>query len=124
PGAPPGRFDQRGMETGQSGLLGHRQPKGPATDKASLRYRATSLLYPFGSQDWCQGGSPRQVPHLAIGRGRRAEEAVRPSLGADSPLAFGLCLGLRFAAADKRVRRWSPCVRGASRKPVAVVVER
>src|SRR6202171_2640560 len=27
-------------------ILGHRQPKGPATRKASLRYRATSLLYP------------------------------------------------------------------------------
>src|SRR5262249_40447729 len=28
-------------------ILGHRQPQGPATRKASLRYRATSLLYSF-----------------------------------------------------------------------------
>jgi hypothetical protein len=30
-------------------ILGHRQPKGPATGKASLRYRATSLLYRMAS---------------------------------------------------------------------------
>src|SRR5216684_4046571 len=28
------RFDERGVETEQGGLLGHRQPKGPATRKA------------------------------------------------------------------------------------------
>jgi hypothetical protein len=28
-GKPPVRFDERGVETEQGGLLGHRQPKGP-----------------------------------------------------------------------------------------------
>jgi hypothetical protein len=34
-GNPPVRFDERGVETGHGGLLGHRQTKGPATRKAS-----------------------------------------------------------------------------------------
>jgi len=38
-------------------ILGHRQPKGPATSKASLRYRATSLLYPFSCSGHLGGGS-------------------------------------------------------------------
>src|SRR6266702_4102572 len=37
PGAanPHARFDERGVETGHGGILGHRQPKGPATRKAT-----------------------------------------------------------------------------------------
>jgi RNA-directed DNA polymerase len=46
-GNPPVRFDERGEETGsRNGLLGHRQPKGPATDKLiSYHYRASLRLY-------------------------------------------------------------------------------
>jgi hypothetical protein len=50
--------------------------------------------------------------------------AVRGDCQADRPLVPGLCLGPRFAAADKRVRTPSPCVRGASREPVAEAEER
>jgi hypothetical protein len=41
------RFDEREMETEQGVILGHRQPKGPGTRKASLNDRATSRLYFF-----------------------------------------------------------------------------
>lgn len=41
------RFDERGVKTGQGGILGHRQPKGPATRKAHLNYRVTPRLYFF-----------------------------------------------------------------------------
>ncbi|HKI31997.1 MAG TPA: hypothetical protein VKA46_09015, partial [Gemmataceae bacterium] len=44
-GNPPVRFDEREVETGHGVILGHRQPKGPATRKAPLNYRATSRLY-------------------------------------------------------------------------------
>src|SRR5947209_1938144 len=43
----PVRFDERGVETEHGTLLGHRQPKGPATCKASLNHRATPRLYFF-----------------------------------------------------------------------------
>ena len=39
------RFDEGEVETEYGKIFGHRQPKGPATRKASLSYRATSLLY-------------------------------------------------------------------------------
>ena len=41
------RFDEREVETEHGQLLGHRQPKGPATRKATLPHRATSRLYPI-----------------------------------------------------------------------------
>jgi hypothetical protein len=44
-GNPPVRFDEREVETGHGEILGHRQPKGPGTRKASLHHRATSRLY-------------------------------------------------------------------------------
>jgi len=44
-GNPHVRFDEREVETEQGALLGHRQPKGPATRKAHLPHRATSRLY-------------------------------------------------------------------------------
>jgi hypothetical protein len=43
----PVRFDEREVETGQGKLLGHRQPKGPVTRKASPklpRHLSTLLL--------------------------------------------------------------------------------
>jgi hypothetical protein len=44
----PGRFDERGVETEQGGLLGHRQPKGPATRKAApTPPRHSSTLLPL-----------------------------------------------------------------------------
>ena len=50
------RFDEREVETEHGEIFGHRQPKGPATRKASLHHRATSRLYHLHSV-W----SPRGV---------------------------------------------------------------
>lgn len=49
-GKPHVRFDEREVETEQGEILGHRQPKGPATRKAHLNYRATSRLYSESEQ--------------------------------------------------------------------------
>jgi hypothetical protein len=39
---------------GKGGLVRHRQPKGPGTDRPSLNHRATSRLY----------STPDSIPHL------------------------------------------------------------
>ena len=54
------RFDERGVETGHGELLGHRQPKGPATRKATpnLPRHSSTLRAP------CKGGDLQQVQFL------------------------------------------------------------
>ena len=60
------RFDERGVETEHGGILGHRQPKGPATRKATPkppRHSSTLPPDPEGGADmpanlrleWCGG---------------------------------------------------------------------
>jgi hypothetical protein len=45
-GNPHVRFDERGVEPGHGGILGHRQPKAPATHaRPHLNHRATPRLY-------------------------------------------------------------------------------
>jgi hypothetical protein len=57
--------------------------------------------------------------NVAMRRIRRAATAVCPDSGADRPLVPDLCLGLRLGRSDNRVRKPSPCVRGAQRGAIS-----
>src|SRR5262249_6409573 len=75
-------------------------------------------------QDRGEGGGAREVRRVPAGRSRGPAAVVRGDSGADRPPVPGPCLGLSLVAPDQAVRTSSPCVRGASREPMAEAEER
>src|SRR5262249_14588389 len=71
------RFDEREVETGHGELLGHRQPKGPATRKASpkLPRHLSTLPRDLGRHDAPSGAMLRDLRATTVEEktGRKGE---------------------------------------------------